>query len=111
MLLTMSDRRVPVRVAVAADLARVSAGRSQFARDLALALGLLGVVLVVATSIQVGLATSARRTAARCRDVRSGQRKHLPVDVPVEVKPLVEEVNSLIDAQEREIERSRSPRR
>lgn len=108
-LLTMSDRRVPVRVAVAADLARVSAAASQFARDLALALGLLGVVLVVATSIQVGLGLrpldALRRGVA---DVRSGQRKHLPVDVPVEVKPLVEEVNSLIDAQEREIERSRS---
>lgn len=108
-LLTMSDRRVPVRVAVAADLARASAAASQFARDLALALGLLGVVLVVATSIQVGLGLrpldALRRGVA---DIRSGQRKHLPVDVPVEVKPLVEEVNSLIDAQEREIERSRS---
>lgn len=32
----------------------------------------------------------------------------VPADVPAEVKPLVEEVNGLIDAQEREIERSRS---
>jgi signal transduction histidine kinase len=41
-------------------------------------------------------------------DIRSGQRRHLPSAVPAEVKPLVEEVNGLIDAQEREIERSRS---
>ncbi|WP_440639982.1 sensor histidine kinase [Bradyrhizobium sp. PUT101] len=108
-LLTVGDRRAPVRVAVAADLARVSAAGSQFARELALALGLLGLVLAAATSIQVGLGLrpldALRRGVA---DVRSGQRKHLPVDVPAEVKPLVEEVNSLIDAQEREIERSRS---
>nr|WP_246583284.1 sensor histidine kinase [Bradyrhizobium iriomotense] len=108
-LLTVGDRRAPVRVAVAADLARVSAAASHFARDLALALGLLGLVLAAATSIQVGLGLrpldALRRGVA---DVRSGQRKHLPVDVPVEVQPLVEEVNSLIDAQEREIERSRS---
>ncbi|TQF26627.1 histidine kinase [Bradyrhizobium sp. UNPF46] len=108
-LLTVGDRRAPVRVAVAADLARVSAAASHFARDLALALGVLGLVLAAATSIQVGLGLrpldALRRGVA---DVRSGQRKHLPVDVPAEVKPLVEEVNSLIDAQEREIERSRS---
>ncbi|RQH15119.1 sensor histidine kinase [Bradyrhizobium sp. RP6] len=108
-LLTMGDRRAPVRVAVAADLARVTAAASQFAKDLALALGVLGVVLAAATSIQVGLGLrpldALRRGVA---DVRSGQRKHLPVDVPAEVRPLVEEVNSLIDAQEREIERSRS---
>jgi signal transduction histidine kinase len=108
-LLTLGDRRAPVRVAVAADLARVSAAASHFARDLALARGVLGLVLVAATSIQVGLGLrpldALRRGVA---DVRSGQCKHLPVDVPAEVKPLVEEVNSLIDAQEREIERSRS---
>ena len=108
-LLTVGDRRVPVRVAVAADLARVSVAASQVARDLALALGLLGLVLAAATSVQVGLGLrpldALRRGVA---DVRSGQRKHLPVDVPAEVKPLVEEVNNLIDAQEGEIERSRS---
>ncbi|WP_128925327.1 sensor histidine kinase [Bradyrhizobium guangxiense] len=108
-LLTVGDRRAPVRVAVAADLAHVAAAASHFARDLALALGLLGLVLAAATSIQVGLGLrpldALRRGVA---DVRSGQRKHLPVDVPAEVKPLVEEVNSLIDAQEGEIERSRS---
>ncbi|UWU88923.1 sensor histidine kinase [Bradyrhizobium sp. CB1015] len=108
-LLTIGDRRAPVRVAVAADLARVSAAASYFARDLALALGVLGLVLAAATSIQVGLGLrpldALRRGVA---DVRSGRRKYLPVDVPTEVKPLVEEVNSLIDAQEREIDRSRS---
>jgi signal transduction histidine kinase len=73
------------------------------------ALGLLGLALAIATSIQVGLGLrpldALRRGVA---EVRSGQRKHLPVDVPTEVQPLVEEVNGLIDAQEREIERSRS---
>ncbi len=108
-LLTMGDRRVPVRVAVAADLARVSVAASSFARDLAVALGVLGLVLGIATAIQVGLGLrpldALRRGVA---DIRSGQRKHLPANVPAEVKQLVEEVNGLIDAQEREIERSRS---
>ena len=100
---------MPVRVAVATDLARVSVAASKFARDLAMALALLGLVLAIATSIQVALGLrpldALRRGVA---DIRSGQRRHLPATVPAEVKPLVEEVNGLIDAQEREIERSRS---
>ena len=107
-LLTVGDRRVAVRVAVAADLARVSVAATQFARDLAVALGVLGLVLGIATWVQVGLGLrpldALRRGVA---DIRSGRRRHLPANVPAEVKPLVEEVNGLIDAQESEIERSR----
>jgi signal transduction histidine kinase len=107
--LTIGDRRVPVRVAIATDLARVSAAATAFAKDLAIALGLLGLVLAIATTIQVGLGLrpldALRRGVA---DIRSGRRHHLPAGVPAEVRPLVEEVNALLDAQEREIERSRS---
>lgn len=108
-LLTVGDRRVPVRVAVAADLTRVSAAASAFAKDLSVALGLLGLVLAIATSIQVGLGLrpldALRRGVA---EIRSGRRQHLPAAVPAEVRPLVEEINALLDAQEHEIERSRS---
>jgi signal transduction histidine kinase len=107
--LTVGGRREPVRVAVAADLARVKAVTSDFAKDLAIALGLLGLVLAIATSIQVGLGlrplAALRRGVA---DIRSGRRRHLPAAVPAEVHSLVEEVNALLDAQEQEIERSRS---
>ena len=40
-------------------------------------------------------------------DIRSGRSRRLPAGVPDEVLPLVEEVNALLDAQDREIERSR----
>lgn len=107
-LFTVGDRHVPVRVAVAVDLARVSAATSAFAKDIVVALGLLGLVLALATSIQVGLGLrpldALRRGVA---EIRSGRRQHLPAAVPVEVGPLVEEVNALLDAQEQEIERSR----
>jgi signal transduction histidine kinase len=106
--LTIGDRRVPVRVAVAADLARVSAAAMSFAKDLAGALALLGVVLAAATSIQVALGlrplVALRRGIA---DIRSGRSRRLPNAVPVEVRPLVEEVNAMLDTQEREISRSR----
>jgi signal transduction histidine kinase len=107
--LTASDRRVPVRVVVAVDLARVSNAATAFGRDLAMALALLGLVLAIATSVQVGLGLrpldALRRGVA---EIRSGQSRHLPAAVPAEVKPLVEEVNALLDSQEKEIERSRS---
>ena len=107
-LFTVGDRHVPVRLAVAVDLARVSKATFAFARDLAVALGVLGLVLAIATSIQVALGLrpldALRRGVA---EVRSGRRQHLPAAVPDEVAPLVEEVNALLDAQEQEIERSR----
>jgi signal transduction histidine kinase len=106
---TAGDRRVAVRLAVATDLARVSAAASAFAKDLAIALALLASVLVIATSIQVSLGLrpldALRRGVA---EIRAGRSRHLPSVAPAEVRPLVEEVNALIDAQEGEIERSRS---
>jgi len=108
-LLTAGDRRVAVRLAVAIDLARVSVAASAFAKDLAIALGLLALVLGIATSIQVGLGLrpldALRRGVA---EIREGRSRHLPSAAPAEVQPLVDEVNALVDAQEREIERSRS---
>jgi signal transduction histidine kinase len=108
-ILTVGDRRVAVRVAVAADLARVTRAAFAFAQDLAIALGLLGLVLVIATSIQVGIGLSPLDALRRgVAEIRSGRRLHLLAAVPAEVRPLVEEINGLLDAQEQEIERSRS---
>lgn len=106
--LTVNGERVPVRVAVASDLGRVAAAASAFSRDLALALGLLGVVLAIATAIQVSLGLQPLAALRRgIADIRAGRSDHLAPAAPVEVQPLVEEVNALLDAQEREIERSR----
>lgn len=106
--LALGDREVPVRVAVAVDLARVSAARTAFAKELAAALALLGAALAIATAIQVGLGLrpldALRHGVA---DIRSGRSRRLPLAAPTEVRPLVEEVNALLDAQEQEIERSR----
>jgi signal transduction histidine kinase len=41
-------------------------------------------------------------------DIRAGRAHHLAPAAPVEVAPLVEEVNALLDAQDKEIFRSRS---
>ncbi len=107
-MLTVAGRSVPVRVAVAADLARVAGATAGFARDLSLALGLLGLVLALATAVQVTLGLQPLKALQQgIADVRAGRIHHLPPAAPAEVRPLVEEVNALLDAQECEIERSR----
>jgi len=107
--LSAGGKRVIVRLAVAEDLARVSTATSAFARDLAVALILLGCVLTAATWIQVNVGL---RPLAALRhgvaEIRAGSVRYLPETVPAEVEPLAKEVNALVEAQEREIEKSRS---
>ena len=105
--LTVADRSTPVRIVVAVDLARVSAARADFARDLLPGLALLALVLALATWIQVGLGLRPLDRLRRgIAGIRAGVARHLPANVPSEVGPLVDEVNALLDAREREIERS-----
>jgi signal transduction histidine kinase len=107
-LMTASDRRVRVRAAVASDLSRAAVAVKAFAQDLSVALGLLALVLALATSIQVGLGLRPLALLRRgIFDIRTGRLRHLPTTVPSEVEPLVKEINALLDAQEREIARSR----
>ncbi len=107
-LMTAGDRRVRVRAAVASDLSRATVAVKAFAKDLSIALGLLALVLATATSIQVSLGLRPLALLRRgISEIRAGHRKHLPAAAPSEVGPLVEEVNALLDAQEREIVRSR----
>jgi signal transduction histidine kinase len=105
---TLGSGPVPVRVAVAADLARVSTAAAAFAKDLAVALGILGLVLTLATSVQVLLGLRPLNALRRrIADIRAGRSDRLPAAVPAEVGPLVEEVNALLETQKREIERAR----
>ena len=65
---------VPVRVAVAADLARITKEASVFVRDLMLSLALLAAALAAATWVQIGLGL---RPLARVREgiaaIRTGR--------------------------------------
>lgn len=107
--LAIAGRDTPVRITVAVDLTRVSKAAAAFAKDLVVALALLGSVLAAATAIQVGLGLQPLDLLRRgIADIRAARSHHLPTTVPTEVRPLVEEVNALLDAQEREILRSQT---
>ncbi len=106
--MTGAARHIPVRVVVAADVSRIENATRAFSWDLAAALAILGLMLGVGTVVQVILGlrplTALRHGIA---DIRTGRARHLSAEAPSEVRPLADELNGLIDAQEQEIERSR----
>ena len=75
---------------------------------LALCLGVLEIVLLLAVLLQVrlGLRPLARLRAA-ITDVRAGRRERLPADQPAEVRPLAEELNALLAQNSAALERAR----
>jgi signal transduction histidine kinase len=97
-----------VRVAAAIDRAELDELRSGFARDAGYVLVALGLVLAAGIWIQIaaGLRPLAVLAAAVAK-VGDGTERRLSQHVPSEVEPLVTEMNSLLDAQEREIVRAR----
>jgi signal transduction histidine kinase len=106
--MTGAGGHIPVRVVVATDVSRIKNATRAFSWDLAAALAILGLMLAVGTVVQVILGlrplTALRHAIA---DIRTGRARHLPAEAPSEVRPLADELNGLIDAQEQEIERSR----
>ncbi|HYN77062.1 MAG TPA: sensor histidine kinase, partial [Lamprocystis sp. (in: g-proteobacteria)] len=98
-----------VRVAVALDRQELAQARRDFAADMAPYLVLLGAVLVLAAWFQVRIGLAPLDAVRRgVRAVRSGAAQRLATDVPDEVRPLTEEVNSLLVAQGLAIERARA---
>ena len=97
-----------VRVAAAIDRAELDALRSGFVRDAGYVLVALGLVLAAGIWIQIaaGLRPLAVLAAAVAK-VGNGTERRLSQQVPSEVEPLVTEMNSLLDAQERDLVRAR----
>lgn len=98
-----------VRAAVAMDAGELAAAEAAFQADLAAYLAVLGLVLVIAAIAQIvvglrPLAAVGRRVAA----VRSGASRRLGEDFPDEVRPLAAEVDALIAAREKDVERARA---
>lgn len=82
---------------------------ARFGTDLAVALAILGVVLLAAAWLQVQLGLEPLRTIRRgIEAIRRGEANRLPADHPREVAPLVTEVNELLTTQERAIEHARA---
>lgn len=99
---------VPLRIAVAEDRSGLATARREFLGDLMPYLTLLGVLLMIASGIQVAvglqpLALIGTRLAA----LASGTRPRIGQDLPTEVIPLVREIDALLDSRDRELEQAR----
>ncbi|TIS60587.1 MAG: sensor histidine kinase, partial [Mesorhizobium sp.] len=106
--ITDADGRA-FRAVVAEDHRNVEVSVGEYVRDLALALIVLAFALMGAFFIQitVGLAPlDGLRVAVR--NVIAQRAARLDVAAPSEVQPLADEINRLLDAQEKALSRARS---
>ena len=97
-----------LRLAVAINRADVAALSADFATDVMRSLLLLAAVLILAGWIQVNVGLkplSAIRSGLTA--IRGGKTDRLDIDVPSEIAPLVEEVNGLLDAQDKAMRKAR----
>ena len=103
----ISDRDVVFMAAV--DRAAVEADVRQFATVAWVSLGLLGLGLVIAVflQVQIGLRPlfALRNEIA---DVRKGKAARIAGDYPVEIAPLAQQVNRLLDHNQDVVERQRT---
>jgi signal transduction histidine kinase len=75
---------------------------------LAIALGVLGIALVLAIMLQVRLGLRPlERLRQSVADVRAGRSERVPSRQPLEVQPLVNELNGLLDQNAANLERAR----
>ncbi|HZP20753.1 MAG TPA: HAMP domain-containing sensor histidine kinase [Bauldia sp.] len=97
------------RAIVAEDHRAVEVSVDEYVSELAPALILLALVLIAAifTQVTIGLAPLESLRAA-LSEVVGRRAARLEVDAPKEVRPLVDEINRLLAAQEKALKRARS---
>ncbi|MDV7269279.1 HAMP domain-containing sensor histidine kinase [Thioclava sp. A2] len=99
----------PLRVSVAMDAGDLAQARAAFMRDIAPYLAALALVLIVAGWMQVSfglrpLADLGQRISA----LRDGRSTRLGADIPAELRPLGEEIDTLLAEREAELTRARN---
>jgi len=99
---------VPLRIVVATERDVLDTARRGFVSDMLPYLGLLGLLLVAASGVQIALGL---RPLADIRDrvaaLRSGRLPRIGTDIPQEVLPLAGEIDQLLDARDVELGRAR----
>lgn len=109
-LITISfeGKLIDLRVAVAIDASEIERLAVDFRTDLIPALSLLGLVLMAGFGFQIAAGLKPLDSLkASVNKVRSGKEARLDAAVPREIQPLIEEVNSLLELQEKSMIRAR----
>jgi len=98
----------PVRIAVAVSTALMDEAQQLFDRDLVPALVILGVLLILASIVQVAIGLRLFADVHRkVEALQSGRLARLGQDLPTEVRPLASAIDELLDDRDRRIERAR----
>lgn len=105
---TLPDGDGPLNVAVSAPMAEIELSLAHVRRPLGISLALLGVGLALALIVQVtaGL-SSLDRLRRDIRDIRAGTSEALPLPPVAELRPIVSEINGLLDQNRAVLARSR----
>lgn len=107
-LIRPDSSRRPIMVQFATDDDALVVSLQEFRLETTLALCLLWVVLVLATTVQVRLGLRPfRRVSAELDHLRRSPAARLSSDHPREIAPLVEAINALADARAADLDRAR----
>jgi len=97
------------RATVAEDHTTIEDSLQSYLRELVPALGLLAVFLIVANFLQITIGLSPLARIRRgLSDIVSRRAARLVGPAPTEVQPLADEINHLLDDQEKALSRARS---
>lgn len=100
---------MPVQVVVAGPHAEIDDETRSFGRQVALTLGALELAFLVATVLQVRFGLSPLRgLRGALQQIRQGASHRLEGDYPVEVAPMVDELNAVLAHNAALIERART---
>jgi len=98
----------PVTIVTSAPRSAVNGPLREAMTTLAISLGVLGLALVLAIVLQVRLGLRPlERLRQAVADVRSGRSKTVPAEQPLEILPLVSELNGLLEQNAANLERAR----
>jgi signal transduction histidine kinase len=97
------------RAVVAEDHRTVEQSVDEYVRELAPAIVILAAVLIAAIFFQITIGLAPMQgLETEVRDVVGGRRARLETKTPKEVQPLADEINRLLEVQEKALSRARS---
>jgi signal transduction histidine kinase len=100
--------RTPVTIVTSAPRSAVSGPLREAMTTLAISLAVLGIALVLAILLQVRLGLRPlERLRQAVADVRTGRSERVPTEQPLEILPLVSELNGLLEQNATNLERAR----
>ncbi len=107
--ITLPDSEQHFIFVVAGPVANIEGDVNLFTRQLVFTLGLLALALLAAIVLQVRFGLRPLRSLRReISMIRSGEKQRVPTAVPTEVKPVVSELNALLDHNSHMLDKARA---